>query len=515
MSAPAPQAARALVEALRGVLCQLAEPTAVLRAILEQAVALTGAARGLFVEVREGGELEYRVLHGFAPGLLEGDAGAYSRRLFARVIEGRQAVVLANALEDVQYRDAESVRAMRVAAILCLPIVVSGRVAALVHLEHPEPGHFGDGKLDTLLPLADLSAPVLEALRAGRELAEERDRLRDAAARYRDEAEDARGRLASEGSFERFVGRAPAVRELEVAVRRAAASDFPVLIHGETGTGKGLVARALHYASPRATGALVTVFCPSLERGMVEAELFGHRRGAFTGAHTDRAGKVQAAEGGTLFLDEVGELPMEIQAKLLRLLQERTYERLGDTVERRADVRVVAATHRDLELEVEQGRFRRDLLERLNFLPLRTPPLRERPEDIPLLLRHCLDATPSGRWVEVSREAEAFLISLPFAWPGNVRHVEQLAARLVVEGSREPATPADLERLLGARERGADRAPGAIEQGLPRLLEDAERSWLEEALRRYPALTRAELADRLKISESSLYKKLRQYGLQA
>jgi DNA-binding NtrC family response regulator len=228
---------------------------------------------------------------------------------------------------------------------------------------------------------------------------------------------------------------------------------------------------------------------------------------------------VQAAEGGTLFLDEIGELPLDIQAKLLRLLQEKTYERLGDTQERRADVRIIAATNRDLEDEVRAGRFRRDLYERLNFIPLRTPPLRERASDIPLLLRHCLDLNDSGRWIELSDGAGTFLTGLPFSWPGNVRHLEQLAARLTVEGARGPVSADDLARLLDAREPSAERADGAdgaaarLEDGLPQLLADAEKAWLAEALRRYGHLTRAALADKLKISESALYKKLRQYDL--
>ena len=252
---------------------------------------------------------------------------------------------------------------------------------------------------------------------------------------------------------------------------------------------------------------------------MVEAELFGHKRGAFTGAVADRQGKVQAADKGTLFLDEIGELPLEIQPKLLRLLQEKTYERVGEAEERTADTRVIVATNRDLELEVQAGRFRRDLYERLHFIPIRIPPLRERPEDIGLLLRHCLDQSESGRWIEVSAEACTFLQQLDFSWPGNVRHLEQLAARLTTEGLRGPVSGADVSRLLGARTEEpastsmTDSARARLEAGLPKLLEDAERMWLEEALRRYARLTRAEVAERLKISESALYKKLRAYGI--
>ena len=519
MSLPTAQATRSLLEALRGVMCQLAEPTVVLRTILEQAVAQTGAQRGLFVEVAEAGELTYRVLHGFQPKQLEGEVGRFSRHLFNRVLESGEGVLLGSVLDDPRYQGLDSARALNVASVLCTPIRTQGRITALIFLEHRQPCFFQEEHAALVRTLAEVADPVLEAMRAGRETMRERDTLRLSEHRYRGEAEESRRLLASEWSFGRFVGHSSTVRELEQAVRKAAATSFPVLLLGETGTGKGILARILHYSSPRAGGPLVTVFCPSLEKSMVEPELFGHRRGAFTGAATDRLGKVQAAEGGTLFLDEIGELPLEIQPKLLRLLQEKTYDRVGDPQERRADVRVIAATNQDLEAAVREGRFRQDLYERLNFIPIQVPPLRERRADLAPLLRHCLDQTDFGRWVELSEEASRFLEELDFSWPGNVRQVEQLAARLATEGRQGVIAAADLARLLAAREaRPAPARPGDepgadLEAGLPRLLEESERKWLEEALRRYPKLTRAQLATRLKISESLLYKKLRQHGL--
>jgi NtrC-family two-component system response regulator AlgB len=287
---------------------------------------------------------------------------------------------------------------------------------------------------------------------------------------------------------------------------------------GETGTGKNILARVPHHVSPRSRQPFVTVFCPSLEKGMVETELFGHRRGAFTGAVADRIGKIQAAEKGSLFLDEIGELPLEIQPKLLRLLQERTYERVGDPTERPADVRVITATNRDLAEEVRAGRFRRDLFERLNYVPLRIPPLRERKADIPLLLEHGLRQHDAGRWIEVTPEAAQFLVELDFSWPGNVRHLEQLAARLALERPERPVTPDDLRRLLDVTAPGREAAEtetrrAALELGLPALLAQEEKKWLQKALELHPDLTRADLAAKLKISEAALYKKLRMYEL--
>jgi transcriptional regulator with GAF, ATPase, and Fis domain len=506
-----------LIQALQGVLRQVAEPIDVLKTILEQAVARTAAERGLFVEVAEGGGLEYRVLHGFAPGALEGDAGGFSRSLFSRVLETGTDVRLESVIDDPRFAQVESVRELHTGAVLCMPIRTPGGIAAIVHLEHRREGHFTEPHRASLRALLDVAGPVLEALQAGRKVLGERDQLRAAEARLRGEAEASRRQLAADWSFGRFVGRSPAVRELEATVRKVAATDFPVLLVGETGTGKNILARVIHSMSPRAQQPFVTVFCPSLEKGMVEAELFGHRRGAFTGALTDQPGKAQAADGGTLFLDEIGELPPEIQPKLLRLLQEKTYERIGDPRERRVDLRIIAATNRDLEREVAQGRFRRDLYERLNYLPVRVPPLRERVDDLPLLLRHALDQQAAGRWIEISSEAEQCLRDLDFAWPGNVRHLEQLAARLSLGDPDAPVTRADILAGLGRRDGATGPAAGTpagdLASGLPALLEDAERAWLEKALETHPDLTRAELAARLKISESAFYKKLRQYGL--
>ncbi len=524
-----------LVGALGSVLARVAEPEAVLGTILQQSVALAGATRGVFVEVSPGGEMAFTVLHSYRADLL-GDSGHYSRAILRTCLRTGEDVMLRNASAEVPADESRTARLHGMVSVLCMPIRVGERIAALVHLESNGIGCFDDSHRRLLRPLLDSVAPVLEALAAGRAVLQERDRLAESEQGLRGEAEESRSLLAREWSFGRFVGRSSPVRDLEARVRAAAAAPYPVLLLGETGTGKSILARILHSASPRAQQPFVTVFCPSLERSMVETELFGHRRGAFTGAVSDSVGKVQIAELGTLFLDEIGELPAEIQPKLLRLLQEKTYERLGDAHERQADVRVIAATSLDLELEARQGRFRRDLFEWLNYVPVRVPPLRERREDIPAILRHCLDQTATGRWVEIAPEAACWLRDLDFAWPGNVRHLEQLAARISLEESRRALGPRDLERLLDApgiatppRPVEAAGAPPAapapgpasvtrpsdlgLEAGLPRLLQEAERSWLEAALRRHPDLTRAELAAKLKISESALYKKLRLYGL--
>jgi transcriptional regulator with GAF, ATPase, and Fis domain len=487
----------------------------VLEAILRQAVRRTGAERGLIAEVMEGGEVRFGALVGYQEKRFEGQASAFSRHVFERVMTTGEAERIENALMDPHYQHIESVQAMKADSLLCAPIRVDGRIVALLHLEDRRTGHFRPAHLVLLRGLMAAAEPALGAMRTARAAIEERDRLRQSATELQREAEADRRWFASEWSFGRFVGNSPTIRELESAIGKAAGTDFSVLLLGEPGTGKNLLARVLHFGGTRSTKPFVTVFCPSLERGLVESELFGHVRGAYTGATSDRRGRVAAAEGGTLLLDEIGELPPEIQPKLLRLLQERTYERLGETRELSADVRIIAATNRDLALEVQQGRFRRDLYDRLNYLPIRVPPLRERTGDIPMLLRHCLDQTAAGRWIQLDDGAISYLRDLDFSWPGNVRHIEQLAARLTADRLRGPASVADIARLLGATQNGPGAGPAdpprglGLEAGLPRLLEEAECQWLNHALKLYPDDSRADLAARLRISEAALYRKLK------
>ncbi|MGH7731780.1 MAG: sigma 54-interacting transcriptional regulator [Candidatus Eiseniibacteriota bacterium] len=500
-----------IVEALRTMLCQVAEPNAVLQAILQQAVVRTGADRGLIAEVLNDGALEYRVTHGFKGDHFRGDVGAFSRSLFHRVVESGEELVLDRAADDPYWNSVPSVRSLQTAAILCMPIRIGDEVGAVVHLENRRAGHFRARHLELLRSLLAVASPVMESMRVGRELLSERDSLRQ-------EADESRALLARDWLFGRFVGRSAAVRSLESSVRQAAATDAPVVLHGETGTGKGILARVIHHSGSRADRPFVTAACPNFSKDMVESELFGHCKGAFTSALMDRIGKAQAADGGTLFLDEIGDLPLEIQPKLLRFLDKGTFERVGESRERTVHVRIVSATNKDLDEEIRHGRFRRDLFARLNFHPVRVPPLRERREDIPLLLRYCLDRRPSGRWIELAPDAIDFLRHRESRWPGNVREVEQLAARIVGEAATEgirPVSARDVERLLGSSNDsyGAAEDEPAAETGLKEQKESAERALITKTLRENPGVTRVQLAQKLGISVAALYVKLRKLGI--
>ena len=233
--------------------------------------------------------------------------------------------------------------------------------------------------------------------------------------------------------FEEIVGHSPALREVLQLVQMVAASDSTVLLLGETGTGKELIARAVHNLSSRRGRAFIKLNCAAIPSGLLESELFGHERGAFTGAINQNIGRLALADQGTLFLDEIGDIPLELQPKLLRVLQEREYERLGSTRTKQVDVRVVAATHRDLEEMIVDRQFRSDLYYRLNVFPIYIPPLRARTEDIPLLVRHFVQqfARRMNKTIDsISSETMQALIRYP--WPGNIRELQNVIERAVV-----------------------------------------------------------------------------------
>lgn len=261
-------------------------------------------------------------------------------------------------------------------------------------------------------------------------------------------------RLGSESPALDLGSTSPAMRKAVDVAFKAADSDATVLLLGESGTGKSVLARAIHERSPRRGNAFVTVSCPSLSRELLESELFGHVKGAFTGAISETWGKVAAADGGTLFLDEIGELPVEIQAKLLRLLQEREYERVGETKPRRADVRVVSATNRDLAAAVSGGSFREDLYYRLNVISLRVPALRERSGDIEAMAGQML-AHFAGRLGKSAKTLapETMKALQRYPWPGNIRELRNVIERAVILTSAETIQPEDLaETVLDASE---------------------------------------------------------------
>jgi two-component system NtrC family response regulator len=318
--------------------------------------------------------------------------------------------------------------------------------------------------------------------------------------------------LKGKFSFEGLITQSRKMEEVLSLVARVAPSPSTVLIRGESGTGKGLIARIIHFHSPRSAGPLVTLNCAAIPENLLESELFGHEKGAFTGALFQHRGKFEQARGGTLFLDEIGDLSAALQAKLLRVIQEKTFERVGGSKTLQADVRVISATHQNLEEFMQQGRFRQDLYFRLNVVSLFLPPLRERREDIPLLIDHFLKKfglQNHKEGLEISQEARELLLRYPY--PGNVRELENLVERSVVLCRGQLITTRDLPFHLKEGVGESTLSSPTTGGTLTEQLEALENQLIRQALIETGGI-QTKAAEKLGISERVLRYKLQKYG---
>ncbi len=355
------------------------------------------------------------------------------------------------------------------------------------------------------------------------------------------ENEFLKSELAKKFKMTDFVGKSPAMKAVFEEIRQAAPSSATVFIRGESGTGKELVARSIHAQSPRRNKPLVKVNCAALSAGVLESELFGHEKGAFTGADKRRIGRFEMADGGTLFMDEVSEMDLGLQGKLLRVLQEKEFERVGSSETISVDVRILASSNRDLEKSIEEGSFRQDLYYRLNVISVELPPLRERKSDIPALATHFLERyrqEEGGKVKEISPEAMELLCR--YDWPGNVRELANIMERLIVLGRSEaitltqvenalpkaafknlgsvalPAGPGRLANLSAGSANGepggngGNEAVGGGEGFSPRSLDDVEREYIQATIRFFGG-ARAKSAEALGISERSLRDRLKRW----
>jgi formate hydrogenlyase transcriptional activator len=324
---------------------------------------------------------------------------------------------------------AELVRVMRekgLTSVCCVPLVSKGRAYGTLNLASRQLDAFTDGDAELLNRVAAQIAIAVENALAFKEIDSLKDRLAVEKLYLEEE-------IRSEFNFEEIVGESPAIKRALAQVELAAPANTTVLILGETGTGKELIARAIHNLSPRRERTFVKINCAAIPSGLLESELFGHERGAFTGAIAQKVGRFELADRGTIFLDEVGDIPLELQPKLLRVLQEQEFERLGATRTVRVDARVVAATNADLSRLVAERKFRSDLFYRLNVFPIQIPPLRDRREDIPLLVRYFVQkfSRTLNKTVQyVPSDAMDALVS--YSWPGNIRELENLLERAVI-----------------------------------------------------------------------------------
>jgi two-component system nitrogen regulation response regulator NtrX len=340
--------------------------------------------------------------------------------------------------------------------------------------------------------------------------------VRNALAQAELKGENARLREAVE-SRHAMVGNSRALKEVQETIDKVGPTPARVLITGENGTGKELVARAIHDRSPRKGQPFIEVNCAAIPSELIESELFGHMKGSFTGAFADRAGKFEQADEGTLFLDEVGDMSLAAQAKVLRVLQEGIVTRIGGSKPIQVDVRVIAATNKNVEHEIAEGRFREDLYYRLNVVPIQVPPLRERREDIPALVHHFAETLSRFSGMPAKRFDEGAVRRLQqHSWPGNVRELRNAVERAMILAPGRTVMATDLERMLGEStlevpEEGLsmDRFVGATFEGFKH---EAEKSFLEAKLKEYDWNV-SETARALKMPRSNLYKKIERYGL--
>ncbi len=463
--------------------------------LLDLAIAAVGAQRG-FIVVKEAVEYRATVARNYRSEALENAEREISSSISSRVASAGRAVLISDALSSAEFGGNPSVKRMALRSVLCAPLIASQEAFAIIYLENRDIANFFTEAHRRLLDeICSLAAGRLESAVA---------------------LERVRKRATELGSVEDGIITAePGMAALLRTARQIAPTDLPVLIEGETGTGKELVARSIYRNSNRSSGAFVVVNCAAIPATLIESELFGSVRGAFTGATRDRAGLIATAHRGTVFLDEIGELPLELQSRLLRVVQSGELSRVGSTKAEAVDVRFVAATNRHLESEVEAGRFRQDLYFRLAATTLKLPPLRERPADIHLLANHFLKtyAARYARTVPVlDAAALAALMAHPF--PGNVRELESEMARLVATSAPGAVIQPPMlnERIRG--QGGASARAAGDDWKIPPMSLDAMERRLIISVLDSTGGNRTRAAEVLGISREGLRMKMQRLGIE-
>ncbi|MBW2735723.1 MAG: sigma 54-interacting transcriptional regulator [Deltaproteobacteria bacterium] len=501
-----------------------------LERLLEGAIELTGAERG-FVLLRQNNRLKLA-----ASRTLEGEAvkrpsAKFSQSIAERALREQRTVVVADAEHDTRFRQQLSVSGLRLRGVLCVPLTASSEVRGALYLDNRfRHDVFNEATVSLCEAFAEQAGIALEnarllgeATQRGEELAraklelERLNRTLEEQVARQSEALSAMSvrfdhqeeELVRRFNAARIIGRSKPMRELFAKIERVAQADLPVVIGGESGTGKELVARALHRRSLRGDEPFVAVNCGAIPSNLLESELFGTKRGAFTGAVKDRPGVFEVAGEGTLFLDEVGDMEAEMQVKLLRVLQEGRFRRLGDSEERESRCRVISASHKHLPDLVASGSFREDLFYRLHVIALDLPPLRRRRDDIPLITEHLLAKIDEENERKTSVDAAAMRALVDYDWPGNVRELENELARAALLGEGR-ITRASLSPAI--RGEGDALPKEVVVASLRDELARHERHVIEDTLTRHENnVTRA--AEALQIHRVVLHRKLKAYGL--
>ncbi len=500
-----------------------------LEEILDAAIELTDAERGFVIHSMKQ-ELDIQAARNFSRENLNTEE-RFSRTIARDVLRKGQPVLLLDAMKDKQFSEAASVQELKIRSVLSVPLRSGARTIGLVYLDNRfREGVFQQEHLPLLQTLADQASLILEHTRLHRENETAIEALKKSQATVEKLNSQLEKNLAETSSdfealkegvkhqneeialrytYSQIIGESPKIKTVLKTIDKIVDTDMNVTIFGESGTGKELIARAIHFNSPLKDRPFVAENCAAIPETLLESELFGYVRGAFTGAEQDRVGLLEMANGGTLFLDEIGDMPMTMQSKLLRVLQEGEVRRVGAKDYRKIDIRVISASNKDLNTLVANGTFRQDLFYRLHVARIKLPPLRERREDIPLLITHFLkegaktSGTPQPR---ISKAALKILMS--YDWPGNIRELQNEMTRLAIFGPEigpEHLSPHILEK--------SGQAGFSLARGLDAMIADLEKKTIADAMEKVGG-NKVKAAQLLKIGRRTLYAKLEAYGIE-
>jgi Nif-specific regulatory protein len=459
------------------------------------------------VALRSNNEVSIIAAHGMSEEEIKRGRYKLGEGIIGRVAKHGSPIVIPNIGDEPLFLNKTGARTTirkENIAFLCVPVKFKDHVLGVLSVDRLF-GAKGVSFEEDLRLLKIIASLIAQSVKLHMEVEKEREA-------FLEEKEILTHQLKSRYSVENIIGQSDKMQEVFEAIHRVAPSRANVLLRGESGTGKELVAKAIHYMSRRAKGPFIKFNCASIPEGLLESELFGHEKGAFTGAMAVRKGRFELASGGTIFLDEIGDLPLTLQPKILRVLQEKEFERVGGERTIKVDVRLVAATSRDIEELLAEGKFREDLYYRLNVVPLFLPSLRERKEDIPVLVDYFLKKYNEENQKSLRLASDVLSLFMDYDWPGNVRELENTIERLVVMSRGKVATAEDLP--LSIRDRSL-KARYAVhgKDALPSTIEDIERTNILDALKK-TGWVQAKAARLLGITARQIGYKMKKYNLQ-
>jgi transcriptional regulator with GAF, ATPase, and Fis domain len=499
------------------------QPKKLLALILDAVVELTGAERGFLILRGEGGRGEVEAARNLDKEAVKSPEFKFSQTVAMRAMESGETVLSDSATEDPSFNKSASVVGMQLRSILCAPLRLRGVSIGCVYVDHRfKTGSFTEAEKRIVELVADQAAVAVENARLHAENEAQRGRLEELNRQLADhvreqqfELEDAREQLANlalparKYDYSEIVGASQPLMEMFRLLDIVVETDYPVLITGESGTGKELVARAIVRHGARRDKAFLTENCAAIPESLLESELFGHAKGAFTGATSDHIGLFERADGGTLFLDEIGEMPFALQSKLLRVLQDGEFRKVGSSKPTKVDVRIIAATNADLATKAREGTFREDLYYRLKVMTVRTPPLRERREDVPALVEHFLGRiAKENEATERTLAPAALRVLQSHPWPGNIRELENEVRRLA---ALAPEGVIGLELVKSLMAPAESKTAGTISfHGLT--MDEIEKRAILDAIERCGG-KRSEAARVLGLPRRTFYNRLRKYGI--